>query len=75
MGTEEVEILFVELNTNQLKKGTYEVEITRIDNHFYKIEGTEFVLQMQYCYEYFFWEKVILKVKNYYGKLFGEIIY
>lgn len=72
---EEVEVLYIEMDADELEEGTYEIELTRVDSHLYRIEGTKIYLYMKYCYEYFFWEKVFLKVTKSYGRLYGEVTY
>ena len=71
-GVEEVQVLLVE--TDDLDEGIYEVNVTRKDSHIYKIDGTDYYIEMPYCYEYCYSEKAILKVDYGYGTV-GALIF
>ena len=72
-GAEEVNEILVQ--TDEIKDGTYRVEVTRVENHIYKIDGTNFYLKMPYCYEYSYSEDAILKVTTYAGYKMGTLIW
>jgi len=63
------------IETNDLKEGMYEVTVTRIDSHIYKIDGTDIFIKMPYCYEYCYSEDAYLKIKKYGSKLTGTLIW
>lgn len=55
--------------------GKYEVELTKIAFNFYRIYGTDLVIETKYCYEYANREDVILNIKSSYGSTIGEVIF
>lgn len=69
----EAETILVE--THNLEEGTYEVQLKKVGDHIYHIIGTKLYIEMKYCYEYFMFEDVILKIKKYGNRIYGEIIY
>jgi hypothetical protein len=68
------EVSEILLETDEIEDGTYKVEVTRVDSHLYKIDGTSYYIKMPYCYEYSYSEEAILKVKSYYGNKTGTLI-
>lgn len=70
---EEVETLIVE--TNDIDEGVYEVSVTRIDDHIYKIDGTSLYIEMPYCYEYSYSDDAIMKVESFMGRKTGTLIF
>lgn len=70
---EKAETILVE--THNLEEGTYEVQLKKVGDHIYHIVGTKLYIEMKYCYEYFLYDDVILKVKKYGSRIYGEIIY
>ncbi len=70
---EEIETLIVE--TDDIKDGTYEISVTRVDNHIYKIDETKYYIEMPYCYEYSYGDKAIMKVESYMGYKVGTLIF
>ena len=70
---EEVDEILVQ--TDEIKDGVYEVEVTRIDGHIYRIDGTSYFIKMPYCYEYSYSDEAILKVKTYAGYKTGTSIW
>lgn len=72
-GVEEVQVLLVE--TDNIDEGIYEINVTRKDTHIYKIDGTDYYIEMPYCYEYCYSEKAIMKVESYGFGLSGALIF
>jgi len=70
---EEVETLIVE--TNDIDEGVYEVSVTRVDDHIYKIDGTSLYIEMPYCYEYSYSDDAIMKVESFMGRKTGTLIF
>ena len=58
-----------------IEDGTYKVDVTRVDSHIYKIDGTSYYIKMPYCYEYSYSDEAILKVKTFYGRKTGTLIW
>ena len=58
-----------------LETGTYSVRISRVASNFYKIDRTDYYIETKYCYEYAYYEEVILKITSSYGYTKGEIIF
>ncbi|MCX7611555.1 MAG: hypothetical protein N2043_08230 [Ignavibacterium sp.] len=69
---EEVDLILV---PTKLETGKYKVNLTRKGLNIYKVESTEFWIETWYCYEYAFWEEVILIVESSYGYTKGKIIF
>jgi hypothetical protein len=53
----------------------YQVSVTRKDNNLYKVENTKFYVQTQYCYEYAYSAKAILRIDSTYGYTIGKLIF
>lgn len=53
----------------------YRVTVTRKDRNLYKIENTRLYVQTQYCYEYAYYDKAILRIDNKYGFTIGKLIF
>jgi hypothetical protein len=70
---EEVSEILIE--TDEIEDGTYKVDVTRVDSHIYKIDGTSYYIKMPYCYEYSYSDEAILKVKTFYGRKTGTLIW
>lgn len=71
---EEIEKLIIE--TNDIDDGVYEVTITRVGDHIYKIDGTKFYIEMPYCFEFSYGDEAIMKVKSsYMGRKYGTLIF
>lgn len=70
---EEIETLIVE--TNDIDEGVYEISVTRVDDHIYKIDGTSLYIEMPYCYEYSYSDDAIMKVEGYMGHKYGTLIF
>ena len=49
----------------------YSVTITRVNDHFYKVDGTDYILEMPYCYEYSYSDDVVLELSLFMGKVSG----
>lgn len=62
------------LSPTTLDDGKYSFSITRKGNNLYRVNGTSFYLEKQFCYEYVYFQDVILFVRNskYYK---GELIF
>lgn len=58
-----------------LDLGTYSVHVTRIGSNFYQIDRTDYYIETKYCYEYAYYEEVILKITSSYGYTKGEVIF
>lgn len=58
-----------------METGTYEVELTRIDDHFYQIDRSTLYIEAPYCYEYAIQEDAILNITSRYGYKYGEVIF
>lgn len=63
------------LETDEIKDGTYRIEVTRVASHIYKIDGTSFYIKMPYCYEYSYSDEAILKVQTFYGRKTGSLVF
>lgn len=69
----EIETLIVK--TNDIKDGVYEISVTRIGDHIYKIDYTDLYIEMPYCYEYSYYQDAILKVELYKGIKVGTLTF
>lgn len=70
---EKVDALLVE--TDDIKNGTYEISVTDMGNHIYKIENTNLYIEMPYCFKYCYSQRAILNVKTYIGTKIGTLIW
>lgn len=59
----------------KLDVGRYEVELSRLDYNYYKIVGTDFVLETRGCYEYASYDEAIINIKYTTGYTLGEVIF
>ena len=67
---QDAEVVFIPI---RMDTGTYEVELTRIDDNFYHICGTSQYIETRYCYKYAVREDAILNIKTNYGYTRGEV--
>lgn len=63
------------LTPTRFQEGKYSVELTRVDDNFYKIEGTSMYIETRYCYEYAYRKDAILILDSYYGYTKGEVAF
>lgn len=70
-----VEDAKIVLTPTRFEEGKYSVELTRVDDNFYKIEGTSMYIETRYCYEYAYREDAILILDSYYGYTKGEVAF
>jgi len=61
--------------TPVLAEDTYRVEVTRISNDLYKIDGTDYIIKTRYCYEYRYSDDAILIIESTYGYNIGRLIF
>lgn len=59
----------------EVEDGSYSVNLTRIGNNLYQIDGTNLLIETQFCYEYCFGEEAVLIVRNYNGITIGKIVF
>jgi hypothetical protein len=57
------------------KTGKYEVELTRVANDIYRVDGTNIYLKLRYCYEYAYSDEAILIIESNYSYTKGEVIF
>ena len=63
------------LRPTQIDEGKYTVKLTRVDTNIYKIDGTDFYIETQFCYEYCYSEEVLLIIHNYADRSFGIVVF
>ena len=68
------EVQTVLIPTTQ-KTGKYEVELTRVANDIYRVDGTNIYLKLRYCYEYAYSDEAILIIESNYSYTKGEVIF
>ena len=59
----------------RLDTGNYSVRVSRVGSNFYRIDKTDYYIETKFCYEYAYYEEVILKITSNYGYTKGEIIF
>lgn len=59
----------------ELRRGNYEVTVTRIDSNIYRVEQTDYIIVTKYCYEYARYQKAILQYESSYGYTKGKLIF
>ena len=58
----------------KLDSGKYKVRITKVASNIYKIDGTDYYIEIEYCMELAFCDEVILIIDNgYFNK--GKVIF
>lgn len=67
----EAKTLFIP--TKDYKKGSYEITLTKIDTGLYQIEGTDYVVELKYCYEYAYRKKAVMVIENPNGYKIGKV--
>jgi len=70
-----IEIDKLLIPSNELKDGRYSISVTRKDDNFYKVDGTNIYIETSYCYEYAIMDDAILIVKSYGSRKYGTIIF
>mgnify|MGYP003592077686 CR=1 FL=1 len=63
------------LSPVKMDLGDYKVNVTRKTNNLYKIEGTDFYIETNYCYEYSYSDEAILTIESQYGYAKGKLIF
>ena len=58
-----------------LDPGQYSVELTRKGSNLYKIEGTDYYVETNMCYEYATYDDAILEIESSYGYSKGTITF
>ena len=59
----------------ELRRGNYEVTVTRIDSNIYRVEQTDYIIVTKYCYEYAHYQKAILQYESSYGYTRGKLTF
>lgn len=70
-----IEIDEILVPTNNVKDGRYSVTLTRTDYDFYKVDGTNIVIETSSCYEYAYVEDAILIVESIGSIKYGKVIF
>jgi hypothetical protein len=69
-----VSIILVCLTASTLGK-TYKVTVTRVNQDFYRIDGTDKYIRTQFCYEYAYGQEVVIDYKSATSLIKGKIIF
>ena len=59
----------------KMDAGDYKVNVTRKANNLYKVEGTDYYIETNYCYEYSYSDEAILSVESQYGYSKGKLFF
>lgn len=51
----------------EINSGNYQIQVTRVDANFYKVDGTDYYIKTKFCYEYCTREDAVLVVKSKYS--------
>lgn len=71
---EKVEELLVE--SDDIQDGTYDVVVSKVDGHIYRIEDTNLYIEMPYCYDYVTRKEAVMVVKDsYYAGKKGKLMW
>jgi len=68
----ELESIYI---VSKIDLGRYSVTVTRKDQDFYKIDGTNIFIKTRYCYEYSYSQDAILIIDSQSGFNKGKIIF
>lgn len=63
------------LSPVSIDAGQYSVSLTRKGSNLYKIEGTDYYVETNFCYEYATYEDAILEIESSYGYSKGTITF
>jgi hypothetical protein len=69
---DDIELILV---PTQLDKGNYKINVSSKGSNLFKVENTNLFIETNFCYEYCYWQEVILNIENSYGNTKGKIIY
>ena len=58
-----------------MRRGEYEVTVTRIDTNIYQVERTDYIIVTKFCYEFARYQKAILKYESSYGYTRGKLTF
>lgn len=59
----------------RLDDGKYVVELTKEDTNLYRIVGTDYYVELRYCYEYCYSEEVVMILESSYLTNFGKVVF
>lgn len=59
----------------KLDTGKYVVKLTREDTNLYRIVGTDYYVELRYCYEYCYSEEVVMILKSSYQTNSGSVVF
>ena len=59
----------------KLDNGKYVVKLTKEDTNLYRIEGTDYYVELRYCYEYCYSEEVVMILKSSYLSNSGTVVF
>ena len=51
----------------EINSGNYQIQVTRVDNNVYKVDGTDYCIRTKFCSEYCTREDAVLVVKSKYS--------
>ena len=63
------------LSPIKMDAGDYKVNVTRKANNLYKVEGTDYYIVTNFCYEYSYSDEAILSVESQYGYSKGKLFF
>lgn len=63
------------LSPIKMDVGDYKVNVTRKANNLYKVEGTDYYIETNYCYEYSYSDEAILSIESQYGYTKGKLFF
>ena len=69
-----VSIILLCLTDSTLGK-TYKVTVTRVNQDFYRIDGTDTYIRTQFCYEFAYGQEVVIDYKSAAAPIKGKIIF
>ncbi len=70
-----IEDVDVILSPIKMDVGDYKVNVTRKANNIYKVEGTDYYLETNFCYEYSYSDEAILSIESQYGYTKGKLFF
>lgn len=59
----------------KLDNGKYVVKLTKEDTNLYRIVGTDYYVELRYCYEYCYSEEVVMILESSYRTNSGKVVF
>jgi hypothetical protein len=70
-----VEVAEMILTPTNIDPGLYDVHVTRKADNLYQIDGTNLIVETNFCFQFAIFQEAVLRVQNNFGFIKGKLIF